>query len=717
VHIEHHASAAWAPWAAGLLAAICYANSLTNGFTYDDNSIVRDHPRIRSLANQREIWLSDWWYVEPDDLTSPDPARDRLYRPLTLFTFAMNYAAGGLNPLGYHAVNVALHVLCSILVWHFAFALLRRGDIATVAALLFAVHPIHCEAVANIVGRAEVLAALFMLLGLILLLRRGGPAETLIPASNLAFVGLAAAAFLAATLAKETAVSYPLVALIALHHALSGRRPRWTWWLTRLAVLCAPLAVYFPMRWVALEGRLVRDEDLTALFNPLFLADAAGRLIGPVTIFGHYARLLLVPSKLSADYGMGVISPVVSLDFWTVSMTILGAVTAVVLVVALLGYRRPRGTPWRDLAMLSAMFLASYVLISNTLLLIGVSLGERLMYWPSAPAILLIATALAALWRRYCVGAGLLAERASLLRAMALILLAALGVRTATRNAAWADDVALFSTDIREWPDNVQMSVTRARHLIYDASRSDDPKNRLMLLFQAEELVRRALEIYKSADAYRTMGELLALRGEPARALEYLYLARELNPRDVTTHNHIASLEGRDDTAEADLRRRIQDAPDDPAIRVQLASLLIQTGRHRMAREHLEHALALDAASLPAKRLMAQVLMLDNESEPAIATYRAVLERDPNDWESHQNLAVLLQQVNPGESLAHAKRAWELQPNHFATILGLAEAHLLNGHREEALARMRQLLRSLPVEDPRRGAVEERIEQIERRGR
>ncbi|HMQ14985.1 MAG TPA: hypothetical protein PKC49_03340 [Phycisphaerae bacterium] len=655
--------------------------------------------------------MRDWWYAPPDDLTASDPGRDRLYRPLTLFTFALNYAVDALNPLGYHAVNVALHVLCTWLTWRLALRVLRAREAAVIAALLFAVHPVHCVAVANVVGRAELLAAAFILAGLLLLTRRAGP-------PGLASAASAAGAFLLATLSKETAVCYPLVALIVLHHLYGAQRPGWRWWLTRTAVLSAPLLLYFPLRYVALEGRLVRDEDLAALFNPLFQADAWGRLVGPLTILGHYARLLLLPSKLSADYGMGVISPTLSFDPWSLAMTGLGVLAAAALLTALLGYGRPRGSAWRELAMLTAMLLASYALISNTVLLIGVSLAERLMYWPSVPALLLIASLIVEWWRRACTGAGPLAHRAGLLRVAGLLLLGALCVRTITRNAAWADDATLFSTDLAEWPNNAQMLVTRARQLVYDASHADDPRERLALLSTAEALASRSLSVHASASAYRVMGELLGVRGERERALQYLYLARQINPRDLPTQAHIAALEGRDVDAEAAvLSERIAARPDDVALRMELAALLVANGRHRTARPHLEHVLRLQPDHLAAQRLMAQVHMLDHEPEPAIALFRAVLEHDPNDWDSHLNLAYLLQLRDPPACLEHARRAAELRPDDLRTQAGLAEALLINGRRDEALTRLRQLLASLPPADPMRSAVAERIQQIERRGR
>ena len=194
------------------LGAVCFLNSIANDFVYDDVVIVRDNPRVRALSNFPGIWLSDWWQPQDRDQEVERRHRDRLYRPLTLFTVALNYAFGGLHPSGFHAVNVTLHAIVCLLVWLVVQRLFGDAAVSSCAALLFAVHPVHSEAVANVVGRAEILAALFMLLGLLVLL----PVRRVPSWSRVAG---AAVLFLAALFSKETAVCYFPVVLIVLHAA------------------------------------------------------------------------------------------------------------------------------------------------------------------------------------------------------------------------------------------------------------------------------------------------------------------------------------------------------------------------------------------------------------------------------------------------------------------------------------------------------------------
>lgn len=700
------------PWLPAIVGLLCFLPSLGNDFTYDDVDMVRENARIRSLANFREIWLSDWWYAAPSDEGVVDPNRDRLYRPLTLFSFALNYAVHGLSPPGFHAVNVLLHALASGMVLVFARRLLRDDLAAAVAALLFAVHPVHAEAVANIVGRAEILAAVFLLSGLLLLLPVPPGAAT---AGPLARPRLAAAAglFLLALLSKETAICYPALALIALH--ASGLRRPLTWWLPRAAALLAPLALYFPLRYAALEQQLVRSRELGRLLNPLFLSTPLEHFWGTWTVLGRYARLLLVPDRLNSDYGMGVFDPAALPDAYT----LLGLLAAAALALALLGFRS-RGDLPRGLAVCAALWWASYALISNSVLLIGVSVAERLMYWPSAPLLMMVALLTVAGWRRLERSGAALARGAAG-PAVGGLLLAALGVRSAVRSLDWADNATLYAADQRTHPRSVQLCNNLAAVRIYQSAREPDAAAREALLREAERLVQSSLEVYPNyAPSVQLYGEVLALRGDTKRALEYLEAAHQVNPQDPALQRLLAVARGGGAEAREELARleaQIASAPDDLELRRSIIELHLRTGRRRLAIPHLEHAERLAPADARIQRLKAQVLLLDRDEPGAIAALRRVLSAEPNDWEAHMNLAALLAERDPRACLEHAREASRLRPDDLRSQVNLAEALVVSGEVAEGLRRMRQIEQSLPAANPMRPMLRARIAEIERRKR
>lgn len=701
-----------------MLGLVFFLPSLGNDFTYDDVDMVRENARIRSLTNVREIWLSDWWYAAPSDEGVVDPNRDRLYRPLTLFSFALNYALHGLSPLGFHLLNVLLHALASGLVLVFARRLLRDDLAAIVAALLFAVHPVHAEAVANIVGRAEVLAAVLLLGGLLLLMpetprdaRPGAAPSADSPGGRR--IAAAAALFLLALLAKETAICYPVLALAVLH-ANFGRRPAY-WWLTRMATILAPLALYFPLRYAALEQHLVRSKELGRLLNPLFLSTPVEHFWGAWTVLGRYVRLILVPDRLNSDYGMGVFDPAALPDAYT----LLGVLAAIGLLSAMGGYWS-RAESLRGVAVCAALWWASYALISNTVLLIGVSVAERLMYWPSAPLLMLIGVLAATGWRRLQSSGAALA-RGGLGPAAGGLLLAALGIRSAVRSLDWADNGTLYAADQRTHPRSVQLCNNLAAVQLFQARREPDVAAREALLGEAERLVQSSLQTYPNyAPTVQLYGEVLMERGEMRRAIEYLEAAHQVNPQDPALQRLLAVARGSGPEALAqlaELEQRVAASPDDVDLRRSLIELHLRTGRHRLAIPHLEHAERLAPADARIQRLKAQVLLLDRDEPGAIAAFRRVVEADPNDWEAHANLAALLAERDPRGCLLHAKTASALRPDDLRSQVNLAEALVVNGEIAEGLRRLRQIEQALPAENPMRPMIRARIGEIERRQR
>ena len=173
-----------------LLAVLPYGNALQNGFAFDDEPVIQRNPVVTDGVDLTRI------------LASPVPPGD-LYRPLTVLTFAVNERLSPGRAASFHAVNLLLHAAVTLLVFAIAVRLFASARVAAIAAALFAVHPIHTEAVTNIVGRAELLAALFGLLALVCAADAdaGGPRQR----RALQFASLAS--FSLAVLSKESALT------------------------------------------------------------------------------------------------------------------------------------------------------------------------------------------------------------------------------------------------------------------------------------------------------------------------------------------------------------------------------------------------------------------------------------------------------------------------------------------------------------------------------
>uniref|UniRef100_A0A8C4U664 dolichyl-phosphate-mannose--protein mannosyltransferase n=1 Tax=Falco tinnunculus TaxID=100819 RepID=A0A8C4U664_FALTI len=142
------------------LCALCYGNSLRGEFVHDDVWAIVNNPDVRAAAPVAAAFANDFWGKRMAENTS-----HKSYRPLCVLTFKLNILLAGMNPFYFHAVNVILHCLVTlVLMYTCDKAVFKDCRLAFVTALFFAVHPIHTEAVTGIVGRADVLACLLFLL-------------------------------------------------------------------------------------------------------------------------------------------------------------------------------------------------------------------------------------------------------------------------------------------------------------------------------------------------------------------------------------------------------------------------------------------------------------------------------------------------------------------------------------------------------------------------
>ncbi|KAK1341963.1 hypothetical protein QTO34_016715 [Cnephaeus nilssonii] len=163
----------WAKLVVGFVSLLCFARSYDGEFVFDDSEAIVNNKDLRAETPLGDLWHHDFWGSRLSSNTS-----HKSYRPLTVLTFRINYyLSGGFHPVSFHVVNILLHAGISVLmvdVFSVLFGGLqytsrgRRLNLAPrsslLAALLFAVHPVHTECVAGVVGRADLLGALFFLL-------------------------------------------------------------------------------------------------------------------------------------------------------------------------------------------------------------------------------------------------------------------------------------------------------------------------------------------------------------------------------------------------------------------------------------------------------------------------------------------------------------------------------------------------------------------------
>ena len=472
--------------AVATLAAVPAIAGLGNGFVYDDVPVILQNSLVHSLSNSGAIWHSSYW-----------PA-GRLYRPLTVQLFALEWTVGGGKPLVFHAISLVLAVTVAVLVFRLVRRVLYMTGAPAVlgaslfATALFALHPAHVEVVANLVGQSELLAALFAVLAVERYLTwraEGEPGAT----RRLLLAGLT----LLAMLSKEIGVVVPLLLGAAELSLLSGRRPR----LGALYVLqAAAVAGALLARWSVL-GSLVGENPVRALQG----LSAGARGVAMLAVVPQWIRLLFWPAHLQAEYG----PPALALTTQLSAAHWMGLFVLVLVAVVWLATRRRApaigfGLLWTGLALAP---------VSNLLVATGLVVAERVLFLPSVGLVIGLGAGFALLWPR------VQAVRA-VAAVVAVSLLVAAGVRSVGRNAAWRSQAAFFDHLLRDAPTTYRAQYVTSRYYFGERRYAD-----------AERAARTALALYPDDPRiHEQLGQVLRVEGRCGDALPVLDAGLALEP-------------------------------------------------------------------------------------------------------------------------------------------------------------------------------------------
>ncbi|HVT38378.1 MAG TPA: hypothetical protein VHE78_05015 [Gemmatimonadaceae bacterium] len=416
-----------------VLALLSSVTSLGNGFAYDDRWIIVENARVHSLHHAWEIFHETYW---------PNIRGAALYRPVTILLYALQWAIGRGSPLPYHIVNVVLYMGVSVLVLWLALQCLPRGA-AWAATALFAVHPVHVEAVGNVVGQAELWTALLMVAAVALYVRDRRAGLPLPRQSALLIVGF----YLLGILVKENAIILPALIVAAEVFLVDDRR---TWReradsLRSLLVWMALVAAALLWMRISVTGEIGGDIPHPALHD-LGIGARALAMIGLVPEFG---RLLLWPAHLSADYSPQQVQ--IYTSWHPALLPGLLLLLCVCILFAVCARRAPVvsfGIAWLAIAIAP---------VSNVLIPTGILLAERTLLVPSVGAVL--AAGVGAGWVL-----GHVRRQPRLLRlgaggALAIVLVLGLS-ESAQRQYTWKTNASVFLTLAAESPYNFKSHYT-----------------------------------------------------------------------------------------------------------------------------------------------------------------------------------------------------------------------------------------------------------------
>ncbi|HTY17349.1 MAG TPA: tetratricopeptide repeat protein [Myxococcota bacterium] len=602
--------------ALALLAVAVYAPVRSAGFVWDDDVYVTQNATLRTLSGLARIWLV--------------PGSVPQYYPLVHTTFWLEYHLWGLDPVGYHAVNVLLHAASAVLLWRLLVRLRVPGG--WTASAVFAVHPVMVESVAWITERKNVLSLALALGSLLSYVRfagldTGGP-----PASRARRAwtyALSLGLFLGGLLSKTVVCSVPAVAAVLI-----------VWKRGRLAVrdvlpllpfLALGLALAFPTIW--LERHRVGAHGAEWSLGPAERIVIAGRALW------FYAGKLLWPRPLIFSY------PRWTIDARSAAQALAPAAALAVLAVLWLARRRIGLGPLAA-ALIFAGVLVPALGFFDVFPFRYSFVADHFQYHASI-ALLVGITAGCAIAARAWGPRGRLV--AGILGAAVIAVLAALTVQ---QIRIYRDVETLWRDTIAKNPGAWQAYSNLASHLA-DTERFDEA------IQIASEGVAVAPQIPETHNTLGAMWMLSAARGGVTaarleRAIEAFEDTLRLEPDYEETLFNLAqalAAAGRPGEAREYFERALEHHPDDVAARIGLARALVSVDQADRAEAQLLEALRLDPASAEAHYELGNLLMRRRAFRDASEHYREAVRLAPGDPTLRADLERARDRASAGERL------------------------------------------------------------------
>lgn len=540
--------------------------SLWGGFVFDDSEAIVKNKDIMLYTPLKAVFQNDFWGTNIALNSS-----HKSYRPFTVLSYRLNifFSNNRLDAFQFHTANVVLHGLLSIMALPFFECLLKRkkyrkslspmDDPAFTAALMFAAHPIHCEAVAALVGRADILAALLYLLLIILYKTQTGYISWFVMVSSMTG---------AAVLCKENAIT--VLGMCLIYEIYLRKKPSKSWCevlSTKLLIRCFLLIVigcvimFLRLRVMNFEGPTFSPTDNPAAFANSFFT----RVFSYNYIYLLNLVLMVWPHWLCFDWSMGCVPLLESLwDFRVLAVILFWTLCSGIL------YRAVKNLMFDDKIDVSVMGLCLIVLpftpALNLLFKVGFVIAERTLLLPSAGYCLLVAVGLEKLKSRY--------ENLKIVfSTIYIILIVTFVARSIYRNYEWINEERLFTSALHVCPLNAKVHYNIAK-VAADQGKKE----------HALKSYRKALELHPDYEqAMNNLANLLREQGRLQEAETLLRKAVEVRPNFAAAWMNLGivlSGKGLLDEAETAYKMALHHRKRYSDAQYNLGNLYLDLGRH-----------------------------------------------------------------------------------------------------------------------------------------
>lgn len=586
-----------------LVGFLAYANSFTVPFQFDDDAYIVNNPIIRTFH----------YFTSPGDIriltertpTAVPPALRYAFttRMLGYLTFAVNYRLHGLDVAGYHAVNLAIHILNGIFVFLILQATLgtarsagKEGGavstgefIAGLVALIFVSHPVQTQAVTYISQRFASLAAFFYLLSFLLYIGfiRSGRWRKAVYAGSLASAA-------AAMLTKEFAITLPvMLALYDVTFLPGSRRDR----IRRLAPFAATLAI-IPALVFLQQGSL---QSLDSTMRTITAADSSGiprshYLLTQFRVVALYLRLLFIPVGQNVDHDVPVYTSLFAPQVLFSFLLLLSLFSAALWLHGV-SKRKPEHPELR-LAAFGILWFFITLSVESSIIPLGELVAEYRLYLPSVGLIASVVSLVFFAMRRFA-QQGVL--RPALAYGLCALVIIPLLIATSLRNTVWASETALWEDAARKSPGRVRPHQNLG--LYYGR------KGRLE---EAKRELTAALALDPANfELHNNLGVIYKQLGEYDHAVQEYTTVLSLSPRDVMARYNLGNLylaQGRIPEAVREYEKTVELIPEYDEAHNNLGIAYQKSGKYDAAIREFNRALELNPQNMNVRKNLAEAV-------------------------------------------------------------------------------------------------------------
>jgi tetratricopeptide (TPR) repeat protein len=522
-----------------IIAFLLYSGSFGHRFVLDDHGIIKTNNITKAPVSWEN---TETIFTTPLRKGSDGAEENSLYRPVTKLIFNLEWSAFDGDPHAFHVVNVLFYALLCLMVFVILYDAFRcQWIVPFIATLLFVVHPLHAEAVANVKSLDEILGLLTIILSMRCLQLYAKQPKPL-------WIVLAYFSFLVSLFSKESAVVG--VGLFPLFmYFFSGFSIRRNLTISGGFLICALLFIY--CRWAILHD--LKQTELNGFDNLLVLCSGpAQRFATAVYLLGLYVLKFFVPYPLSCDYSYSSIQPV-GIEDPKFIISFLALAGMLIYGLINLKSRRPIsfGILW---------FFIGISIASNIFFLIGTSFGERLMFLPSLGLCLSVSVLLNQFFNKQIQPSSLSQSfsKAPVLWSIVAAVCLLFSIKTYSRTDDWKTDYHLYSRDIKYYPNSVHLLSYMGMHLSTTERKEVLTDQLTVLGYNVQQITDSSLKENRSSidylnralniihiltpEGYNQLAKAYNTLGARDSARKYFQLAFEADPMNATYINNMGTL-------------------------------------------------------------------------------------------------------------------------------------------------------------------------------